>query len=207
MTKRYIVLSVIMALAIGGVQASTVNFNSLSQPGSTVIGVGTSVDQDGFNFSGLGNLLAVWGSGSINSPGQTSLFSYWAGATVKITAIGGNAFTLNSIDLAPLLSGGTGIFEVKIIGTHTDNSTVSASFNVNDSLGLQKFSFSDFTDLTSVSLVQGYNNGEYGSQATAFQFTNVVVNESYPSSVPEPASLVLVGLGLAVLGLSRRRKN
>jgi hypothetical protein len=187
--------------------ATTVNFASLTQTGSTYAFVASSLTQQGFTFtSGSGNFY-IWQDSSPNYPGaapaSTSLFDFFAGFTDTISA-GGAAFTLNSIDLAPLISGGTVTFTVTFVGTLASSGTVSQTFTVNDSPNtLQTFAFSGFSNLVSVSFVQGSNIGFFGAQGTAYQFNNVVVNAS---SVPEPASMALLSGGILALTGAIHRK-
>ncbi len=76
-----------------------------------------------------------------------------------MTAAGNAVFTLHSIDLAPLIAGGTGTFNLTFLGTQADAATVSQTFTVSDSApsALHTFDFSHFTNLVSVSFTQGTN--------------------------------------------------
>jgi hypothetical protein len=185
----------------------TINFSSLSQSGSGFASVGGSITQQGFTFTSANNAFYVWEASSPNlpslNPANTSLFEYYAYSTTTLTE-GGSAFNLNSMDLAPLLTGGSGTFNVTFTGTHPDNSTVSQTFTVNDSTppSLQTFNFSNFTDLESVSFTQGTNGGFFQTQETGYQFDNVVVT----GDVPEPGTLVMLGSGvMGLAGVLRRR--
>ena len=201
-----ILLTLLLISVTVAAGATTINFGLLSQPGTTYVFEGGSLTQEGFTFtSGSGNFY-IWQESSANYPGpapaSTSLFDFFAGATDTISA-GSSAFTLNSIDLAPLIAGGTGTFTVTFVGTLAGSGTVSQTFTVNDSPNtLQTFAFSGFTNVVSVSFVQGANIGFFGAQGTAYQFNNVLVNAS---SVPEPNTLALLGSGLAALAGVRRK--
>ena len=175
----------------------SIDFSSLSQSGSTFVDVGNSVTGDGFTFSSGTGDFYVWEASSANLPSgnvaDTSLFEYYADATT-LTSYGG-AFTLNSIDLAPLIAGGTGTFDVTFTGTHADSTTVSQTFTVSDSPdGLTTFDFSaGFTDLVSVSFTQGTNSGFFAAQDTAYQFDNFNFTPGPThAAVPEPSSVILL---------------
>jgi hypothetical protein len=189
--------------------ATTINFSSLSQAGSSFASVGGSITQQGFTFNSADAAFYVWQASSANLPSlataNTSLFEYYAFSTTTLTD-GGNPFSLNSIDLAPLLTGGSGTFTVTFTGMHPDTTTVSQTFTVNDTSppSLQTFLFSGFANLVSVSYAQGTNSGFFQNQVSAYQFDNVVVVSA--SSVPESASLALLGSGVLSAAGALRRK-
>jgi len=189
--------------------ATTINFSPLSQPGDSWADVGNSINQNGFTFTSGNGDFFVWQASSPNLPGlvsaNTSLFEFYAGADTSLTH-GGAAFMLTSIDLAPLIAGASGTFDVTFTGMRADTSTVSQAFTVHDDAGLQTFDFSHFTDVVSVSFQQGQNSGYFVAQDTAYQFDNVVVS-SPTNPVHEPATLLLLGSGLAGLAGLAWRKN
>jgi hypothetical protein len=209
--KGYIFAIAAVIASPFGAYATTISFAGLSQAGSSYASEGSSYTQQGFTFGS--GALYVWEASSANLPGlaaaNTSLFEFYAGGASSIKAVGNGAFTLDSIDLAPLIAGGSGTFDVTFTGTHADNSTVSQTFVVSDSTpaALTTFDFSNFTNVVSVSFTQGTNSGFFAAQDTAYQFDNVVVNAAPPvSGVPEPHAFSLLAMGVAgLLGFSRRR--
>ena len=212
MRSKFALVFLALGLTAGTMlaNATTINFSSLSQAGSSFASVGGSITQQGFTFTSADSALYVWQASSLNlpnlTPADTSLFEYFVFSTTTLTD-GGSAFTLRSIDLAPLLTGGSATFSVTFLGTHPDTSTVSQTFTVSDSTppALQTFNFSNFTNLVSVSFTQGTNIGFFGTQDTAYQYDNVVVSGS---SVPEPGTFVMLGSGLiALAGVLSRKLN
>ncbi len=190
--------------------ATTISFASLSQPGSGMVSEGSSVTEDGFTFSSQDDLFEVWQASNGNLPSlsaaDTSLFEYFAGSTTTLSD-GGGLFSLSSIDLAPLIAGGSGTFTVQFTGTHADSSIVTQTFTVSDSnpTALSTFDFSNFTDLVSVTFTQGTNSGFFAAQDTAYQFDNVVVSTAAVAT-PEPRTLLLSALGFVLLvGATMRR--
>jgi hypothetical protein len=186
--------------------AATLSFGSLSTAGNTYAAVGASVSQSGFTVASADSSLYAWEASSGNLPGlntaNTSLFEFFAGGTDTVTD-GGSAFSATSIDLAPVLAGGSGTFTITFTGTHAHSTTVTQSFTVNDGTPteLQTFDFTNFTNLVSLSFSQGTNIGFFGTQDTAYQFDNLVVTPAAVSAAPEPTAIWLAVAGLiAVVG-------
>lgn len=210
MRVRWASISLALLLTAGSIMAGAtiINFSSLSQAGNSFASVGGSYTQQGFTFTSADAALYVWQASSANLPSlataNTSLFEYFAFSTTTLTDAG-NPFSLSSIDLAPLLTGGTGTFSVTFTGTHPDTTTVSATFTVNDTSppSLQTFSFSNFTNLVSVAYTQGTNSGFFQTQVSAYQFDNVVVSAS---TISEPGTLVLLAGGILTAAAGYRRK-
>ena len=101
----------VIALAVAGssicanATTTTINFSSLSQPGTGSYDETFSYTQNGFTFADVGGSgFAVWEASSPNLPGgataNTSLFESSASSTTSLTD-GGNLFAITSIDLAP----------------------------------------------------------------------------------------------------------
>jgi hypothetical protein len=189
--------------------AAVVDFSSLSESGTGFLAIGNTVMQNGFKFSsvgGAGNELGVWKNEDSNHPDggavNTSLLEYYAGSETTMTEINGNPFQLNAISLASWGVGQNGSMNVTFIGTKSDSSTVQQTFLVSNSGGstpfLQQFQFSsEFTDVTSVSFIQGTYAG-----SSAYQFNNIVVN-----AVPVPAAIWLFSSALVGIGLIGKRHN
>jgi uncharacterized protein (TIGR03437 family) len=188
-----LVLFTVPALTAGTVNLS---FVSLSQPGSNMASVGNAsgiIVQSGFTLTSPDASWDVWQASSPNLPGlnvaNTALFEFYCSAPIPtctgqpdtVTA-GGAVFTANSIQLAPLLAGGSGTFTVTLTGTRLDNSPVTQTFTVSygTPTTLQTFSFTNFTNLVSLTLPQGANNGFYGSQSGAYQFDNLNLTTGQP---------------------------
>ena len=118
------VLTALVSLPIGA-HAGTVdlNFSSFSLLGNSYATVGPSVMQQGFTITGT--QLDIWQASAPSLPGtnpaDTSLFDFYAGAADTLTATGGGTFTVNSIDLAPLIVGGSGTFNVTFTGVFADS--------------------------------------------------------------------------------------
>jgi hypothetical protein len=178
-------LTFALALCAGpAAQAALVTFNNPSQ---IVIDPDTfvaSYNEAGFTFSGAAaSYLLLDGIGSGGSPGLFALVDN----TLKLTASSGGLFSLQSLDFGLFdLQDTTPSPSLRIEGLLADSSLLSQTLGLG---ALANFGFTNWTGLQEVRF----------SGTANFVLDNV-------STVPEPASLALVALGIAGVGMSRRRR-
>ncbi|WP_373546667.1 hypothetical protein [Chamaesiphon sp.] len=122
--------SALSVVAAAPAQSAVLNFESLAVNNPILNDVGTTYTENGFTVSQVGNQrfqLGVWGTQSVASPGSTALFNNPANGVIRLTQVGGGAFTLSSIDLANLLNSRTST-PVTFSGLSADNSTTAQTF-------------------------------------------------------------------------------
>ena len=147
------------------------------------------------------------------SAASTSLFEVHAGDETQITyGNGNNPFTLDSIDFAPLLKGGSGQFTFVVTGVFPDQSFIKQTVTINNSpLRLQTVTFpSTFTNVVEVHFLQGTIAGTLGQPDEMEPLLNVLVrlrlptvvvlgNHDYESGKEEELKRMMTNGGIKVL--------
>lgn len=168
---------------------STIDFESIAPTnGYTFYGAGGTTIH-GVNFSGKSNILFVVDSGydSLYQWGSGAVMLGNANDTITAKLSGANAVGL---DLMSIVSFGA----TMTIGLSTGDSFTVAT------AGQPDRTFFGVTSDANISSISITSSGGAFPMIDNFSFGNT-------STVPEPSSILLVGLAAAAVGATRRRKN
>jgi hypothetical protein len=190
------------ALLLSGLLPSDGNATTITFDHNTSESFPNYTDQ-GFLFTSAHSLpdaLKTWGAGSPDSadPSSTSatLFNSILGSATTLTAVGGGAFNLASIDFADLHNGGADL-PFSMTFNFVGGGSTTGLFTLDLLPGLETFTF-NYANLLSVTWTPSY----------WLQWDNVNVAAGV-STVPIPAALPLFASALAGMGFVgwRRRKT
>lgn len=212
-TVALIAMTAVVPVSTARAQTTVVSFNSLteSSPGSGTRYIGNCYAESGFLFTAVGlpctgtTSLNTFLAGSANSPlfsGGTSpslILNSPLATLISVNRVDGARFTFSSIALAPFDGAAT---TVTFTGMRAGVSVMQTVTVAGNQSGFRVFSFNDF--FAGVTSVQIAASNEFGERVVKFDdFTAMAV----AGVVPEPSSVLLVGMGLfgiAVIVLRKR---
>lgn len=199
----------VFALVCGMAQAAAVvNFEDIAVPSGTFTAGGDRTS-GGFFFDLLADLSYLANDYGLAANGTTYLvFSDYLGTNpLTMSQVTGGTFSLFSVDFGepdmPNVDARTVDVTGNLLGGGTVNKTVTMDwiFDGTDPLVDFQTELFGWNNLTSV-VFKGYGSDN------GYNFLAIDNLELQPAQViPEPATLTLVGFGLAALGLRIRRKR
>jgi len=178
----------LLGLFCGVAAATTLDFEDI-----TSNNFDTPIVSNGFSFDFSGGwFIGPEPLGAFNSNGTSRLVTT-ANTTILMQAADSHIFTLSSLFAATGSSTGTGT--IQLTGNLDGGGTVSQTLNVT----------SDFTSFTINPSFTNLSSVTFLTSSTGGGLDNLLVDGA--AAAPEPASLMLVGIGVAVCALHRRKKR
>ncbi len=187
--ERVVCSIVLGALFSVSAQAGLITFDSLSGNNGDSF---TSTSEVGFDIiSDTGD----WREGHVAGNTAPSIFTRSSVASVTVSLTGGGLFDFTSVDFNDGNNSGTA--DYLVTGFLGANTVFSLSGGVPLDFGSPIASLSN--NLIDSLFIQLTLNS-----SSSANIDNIAVNAA---TVPEPASIALLGLGLASISFSRRKKN
>jgi PEP-CTERM motif-containing protein len=190
-------------LSVSQASASTITFDGHpndifgdENAGNGLI-VGTS---DGYDFTSSGDHFHFIDAAAAGTGGDaTSLLIEDRSYDVTMKKAGGGSFSLLNLQYAGNNSTVSAATSLVVTGFFTAGGSITTTLIIVSSAALSNAAFVGFNDLSSV--VFDGTGGE-----GAFALENVEVGAGGTAAVPEPATIILLGSGLAAAYARRRRK-
>ncbi len=195
--KSYVMAALLVA-ASSAAQAVPIVFDFESTP----TGSSTSLV---LNNSGLTLTIARIGGAAVEVATRTSYPASWGDRALSpFLNVGGGAFLLTFSQAISSLSVDVGDFAP----SDSDSFTVTAGGQTASASQLATTGFPTFTTLSLAGLntTAAFFSGGSAAFPQSVFWDNIRVN-LVPTRIPEPATLLLLGIGLLSLGLSRRRQR
>lgn len=192
MWRIVVAVAIFLGASVADANTVTLDFESLTTPGTGYSGLGLSYTEQGFDFEAYPTgELYYYHSDDEHFAGSTGLFHMQMGGTSNtlLTQGDGLMFDLVSLDLSEIRPDASSA-SVVLVGTKGDSSTVSMSLTLDGVFGYETFALPGFTNLTELRLED---------DIAMFQYDNITV-----SVIPEPTTVSLLALGLVLV---RRRNN
>lgn len=209
MNIKTIIGALALAMTSAASMAAVVDFEDIAV-GNGGNSIGGDRVSGGFVFDSLANHTHLANNSFRGNSGSTFLVTDgFAGANrTTMSAQGGSLFSISSLQLGEWNDGIELATQVTATGNLSGGGTIQQAFTLDGVLStggsnnFETFLFgAGWTNLTSVSF-----EATAGTGSRYWAMDNIVVNAA-TNNVPEPASMALLGLGLAGLAGLRRRKN
>lgn len=176
------------------VNATVVEFEDIISSGTYLSTSGPdTVDGMVFSYSGSTYFMENYNTTDANSPVDPtgSIFTY-SNNIITMSQLGGSAFSLNSFDAGIYLNQNDAL--ITLVGSYDIGGTVSDTFEISPNDWLTFNLSSAWSNLESVTFQM--------TNSSFIQYDNIVYDDN---PIPEPTVLAILGLGLAGLGLRRRK--